>query len=158
MFKGEEHVFQDGYSQIINVLARGLSIDFNQEVIEVDYSSQKGPVLVKTASGKVYKADHIIVTVPLGVLIAKDIKFTPALPQAKQSAIDRLGAGFFDKVYLEFEACFWDKNTDLYYLVDEDWICTLNCLKHHTGKPILCLFISGDSALKFAAMDDESVI
>jgi monoamine oxidase len=97
----------------------------------------------------------VIVTVPLGVLKAGDIKFTPRLPDNKQYAIDRLGIGFYDKVYLEFEACFWDTHTDVFYLMDEDWILALNCFKHHTGKPLLCFLFSGSSSSKFAAESDQ---
>jgi monoamine oxidase len=97
----------------------------------------------------------VIVTVPLGVLKAGDIKFTPSLPDNKQYAIDRLGIGFYDKVYLEFETCFWDTHTDVFYLMDEDWILALNCFKHHMGKPLLCFLFSGSSSSKFAAESDQ---
>lgn len=40
----------------------------------------------------------VIVTVPLGVLKGGDIKFRPALPDWKLTAIDQLGNGNLNKV------------------------------------------------------------
>ncbi|MGR6997790.1 FAD-dependent oxidoreductase [Yinghuangia aomiensis] len=44
----------------------------------------------------------MIVTVPLGVLKAGAITFTPALPEAVAGPIARLGMGVFNKVFLQF--------------------------------------------------------
>lgn len=55
----------------------------------------------------------MIVTVPLGVLKAGDIKFVPALPKSKLGAIDRLGDGLMDKLALEFDEVFWDPSVDI---------------------------------------------
>ena len=45
-----------------------------------------------------YRAEAVLVTVPLGVLKEKVIEFDPPLPEEKQSAIDRLGFGNLNKV------------------------------------------------------------
>ena len=45
-----------------------------------------------------YRAEAVLVTVPLGVLKEKVIGFDPPLPEEKQSAIDRLGFGNLNKV------------------------------------------------------------
>ena len=44
-----------------------------------------------------------LVTVPLGVLKAKTVKFAPPLPRWKRSAIERLGFGPIEKVALSLE-------------------------------------------------------
>ena len=125
---------------------------------EIDYSDKRGPISVTTRDGRVYTADQVIITVPLGILKAKDIIFKPNLPQSKQDAIGRIGIALLDKLYLEFDKCFWDPNVDLINHVSEDWVITLNILKHHTGKPILCMFLSGKGCLKHADMGDDEVI
>jgi monoamine oxidase len=45
-----------------------------------------------------YRAEAVLVTVPLGVLKENAIIFDPPLPEEKQSAIDRLGFGNLNKV------------------------------------------------------------
>jgi hypothetical protein len=55
-----------------------------------------------TAGGTEYAAPFAIVTLPLGVLKAKTVKFTPKLPGAKANAIAKLGMGTLNKVVLQF--------------------------------------------------------
>lgn len=60
-------------------------------MISINYSnrSEETLVQVKTFNGQVYKADHVIVTVPLGVLKDKHkYLFTPKLPDYKVNAIE----------------------------------------------------------------------
>jgi hypothetical protein len=45
-----------------------------------------------------YTARHAVVSVPLGVLKANKIAFSPALSSAKQAAIRNVGFGTLDKV------------------------------------------------------------
>ena len=40
-----------------------------------------------------FRADHVVVTVPLGVLRAGEPVFEPSLPVEKRKAIDRIGFG-----------------------------------------------------------------
>jgi monoamine oxidase len=52
----------------------------------------------KTEMTETYRAEAVLITVPLGVLKEKAIVFDPPLPEEKQSAIDRLGFGNLNKV------------------------------------------------------------
>lgn len=45
-----------------------------------------------------FKADAVIISVPLGVLKAGGISFQPSLPEWKQQAINNLGFGLLNKV------------------------------------------------------------
>lgn len=53
-----------------------------------------------------FYADHVICTLPLGVLKhkANDL-FKPLLPEYKMEAIERLLFGTVDKILLEYERC-----------------------------------------------------
>ncbi|XP_053605051.1 peroxisomal N(1)-acetyl-spermine/spermidine oxidase [Plodia interpunctella] len=64
-------------------------------------------VEVKCEDGKSYFANHVICTIPLGVLKenAGSI-FEPSLPQYKMEAIERLLFGVVDKIFLEYERPF----------------------------------------------------
>lgn len=61
-----------------------------------DEGGQRG-VRVVTAGGVIHRCDAVVVTVPLGVLKAGDIKFVPELPAWKQDAVRKLGFGDLNK-------------------------------------------------------------
>jgi monoamine oxidase len=68
-------------------------------------------VQLGSSNGDLGRFDAVIVTVPLGVLKAQRVAFTPALPKDKDTAIRRLGFGLLDKLYLRFDTVFWDAET-----------------------------------------------
>jgi predicted NAD/FAD-dependent oxidoreductase len=78
-----------------------LNIQFDTVVTEVEQDGST--VTIQTESGDVYTANRAIVTLPLGVLKNGDVLFTPALNNDKKVAIDRLGMGTCNKVYMAFE-------------------------------------------------------
>ncbi len=94
-----------GFAGVVDLLARGLDIRLGQPVRRVEYG--EAGVAVETADG-VIEGTHVIVTLPLGVLAAGSVAFDPPLPAFKQSAIDRLGVGTYEKVVLTFAERFWD--------------------------------------------------
>jgi monoamine oxidase len=59
-------------------------------------------VVVRTAAGAELTAPHAVVTVPLGVLKAGAIRFSPGLPQ-KEDALSRLEMGSAFRVSLQFD-------------------------------------------------------
>lgn len=75
------------------------------------------PAGVDTISAQ-YTADAVIVTVPLGVLKAGSITFTPPLSTAKQQAIAEVGFGNVVKVIIEFPQVFWPTHTPFLSLAD----------------------------------------
>ena len=64
----------------------------NTEVVSVNYTNtvDDGPsILLTTANGQLYQADHVIVTVSLGVLKDRHKSlFIPSLPEEKVSTIE----------------------------------------------------------------------
>lgn len=72
---------------------------------------RRGKVKVECHDGSEYYANHVICTVPLGVL--KDnhhTLFEPELPQYKQESIDHLLFGTVDKIFLEYDRPFLNKD------------------------------------------------
>ena len=49
-----------------------------------------------------FKADAVIISVPLGVLKSGNITFQPSLPEWKQQAINNLGFGLLNKVGVQY--------------------------------------------------------
>jgi polyamine oxidase len=131
-------------------LARGLKIKLSTEVTEIDHSGPR--IKVKTSSGRSFTANQVVVTVPLTIL--RTLTFNPPLPGAKQTAMDRIGVGILDKLYLEFDRCFWNPGADWLVRVDSEWTYTMNCLKHNTGKPILLLFTHGAQSKRLSELSD----
>jgi monoamine oxidase len=64
--------------------------------------------------GEGIEADAVLLTVPLGVLKARSVKFDPPLPAWKGAAVERLGFGPIEKIVLLFERRFWDADADFF--------------------------------------------
>ncbi|XP_069096922.1 peroxisomal N(1)-acetyl-spermine/spermidine oxidase isoform X2 [Pleurodeles waltl] len=66
------------------------------------------PVQVECEDGDAFNADHVIITVPLGFLKEKYATLLdPPLPDRKLQAIQKMGFGTNNKIFLEFETPFW---------------------------------------------------
>jgi monoamine oxidase len=159
-YDGPEVVFPKGYSQITDLLAEDQPVQLEQELRAITYDTQG--VHLQMALGPELRFDHVIVTVPLGVLKRGAIGFSPPLPKAKQQAIAKLGMGLLDKVYLRFDQVFWDR--------DVTWISTpdtglprgqfnqwLN-LYPYTGQPVIMAFNGADPARDLAQLSDADII
>lgn len=136
---------------------------------------EQWPVLVECEDCEVIPADHVIVTVSLGVLKRQHASFfQPGLPTEKVVAIHRLGIGTTDKIFLEFEEPFWGPECNSLQFVWEDeaesrtltyppelWyrkICGFDVLypPERYGH-VLSGWICGEEALVMEKCDDEAV-
>ncbi|KAL0964033.1 hypothetical protein UPYG_G00317370 [Umbra pygmaea] len=138
------------------------------------------PVSVQCQGGQSFKADHVIVSVPLGFLKVKAAAmFEPALPTSKTSAIRNLGFGIVDKIYLRFENRFWpDDCAGIQLLWDagpedekvykqsqsdngawrDTWykkICGFDTVARHPN--VLCGWITGREAEHMESLDEKIV-
>ncbi|GLV31115.1 uncharacterized protein CBL_12189 [Carabus blaptoides fortunei] len=88
-----------------------------------DYRRPSCNVEVVCDNGTRFYADHVICTVPLGVLKEKaTTMFSPALPDDKLEAIERLLFGTVDKIYLEYDRPFLNADVSEVMLL---WECEL---------------------------------
>jgi monoamine oxidase len=149
--------FPQGYNQITDYLARGLDIRLNTIVRRIDYSGD--PVQIFTNRGR-YEADVVIVTVPIGVLKAGKIEFSPALPERKQGAIDRMGSGVLNKLYLRFPYVFWEPEPDVlgFSRPERGGFAVWHNMEKITGEPILMAFSSGQSAIDIENLRDPEIV
>lgn len=99
---------KDGFNSLVNALKIGLDIRYNQ-IVECVNNYNTSQVEIITNNHKFY-GKKVVVTVPLGVLKKKSLKFNPELPHDKITAIDKLGMGLMNKVVLRFPHFFWDSN------------------------------------------------
>ena len=90
-------------------------IRFHQEIIKVQSfprSLDRKSVAVETATGEIELFDEIVVTCPLGWLKRHKTAFSPSIPLVLERAIDRIGYGALEKVFVTFPAAFWQEATD----------------------------------------------
>lgn len=149
--EGGDVLFPGGYDQVMRVLADGLDVRLKHIVQRIEYGETARVITDQGA----FEADYAIVTLPLGVLKAGSVTFSPALPASKQSAIQRLGMGTLNKAYLRFPSVFWD-NTEWIGMVSDnpaDWTEYLN-IAAYTGEPILMGFQVGSAV---EAQPDETI-
>lgn len=94
-------------------------IVLNKRVRNIDYSDQNnGNVKVTCEDNSNFEADHVIVTVSLGVLKeSHQTMFTPGLPITHTKAIEGLNFGNINKAFLEFEEPFWRDHGNVFRLV-----------------------------------------
>lgn len=87
-------------------------IFLNKEVVNITWDKYGlQPLRINTACGIIFEADHLICTVSLAVL--KDSfknNFNPGLPERKSRAIQGLGIGTVNKVFIHFEQRWWDED------------------------------------------------
>ncbi|OXB75851.1 UNVERIFIED_CONTAM: hypothetical protein H355_009484 [Colinus virginianus] len=195
---GAHHIIPCGFIKIVEILARSIPesviqlrkpvkcIHWNQSVSKeiervADHNSDlpeedKGSnVFVECEDCEFIPADHVIVTVSLGVLKKRhESLFHPRLPEEKVMAIEKLGINTTDKIFLEFEEPFWSSECNSIQFVWEDeaesesltypeelWykkICSFDVLypPERYGH-VLSGWICGEEALIMEKCDDETV-
>ena len=89
-------------------------ISFNTPVTQVDYSSPS-TIMLTDASGGTHECTILIITVPINIIKAGDISFTPNLPINTTAALDRIGMDVGYKVMLSFYVNFWGKEVSSIY-------------------------------------------
>ncbi|XP_065652086.1 lysine-specific histone demethylase 2 isoform X2 [Hydra vulgaris] len=104
-YSGAHAWADDGFEPVIKKLVEGIKVEYNCQVVSIDTSSKK--VSIETKSGMKFTADKVICAVPLTIYQSRAITFKPKLPEEKQAAIDRLGAGLIEKIALKFTKPFW---------------------------------------------------
>jgi len=156
-FRGGDVLLPNGYLELLMTLTHGLEIRLDSPVERVAWRTGGAEIVT---SGREFTHDHVLVTLPLGVLKADDVVFDPPLPDDKLGAIDRLGMGLLNKVVLEFPEVFWDQAVDYFGYVAEDrgeWAQWFD-MKRVTDRPIILAFHAGSVAERMEAMSDEMIV
>lgn len=156
-FPGPDAILPGGYSAISDLLAAGLPIATGQVVTDISWDDTG--VQVTTSTGR-FSGSRVLVTAPLGVLQSEAIRFSPGLPDRTREAIQALGSGVLNKVFLRFDAVFWDADVDwIEYIPDggEPWVEWVSFARP-TGQPILLAFAAADLGRKVDTWTDAQVL
>lgn len=160
-FSGPDATFPGGCDAILDAFKGGYSLELGCTVQAVD-STDPECVRLKCEERADQNFDAVLVTVPLGVLKADALRFTPPLPPRKQRAIARLGMGTLDKLYLLFDEVFWDADVTWITTPENDlppghfneWLNLQKCM----GVPALVAFNGGPPPLAMADQSDEEIV
>lgn len=194
MFPDEEITIAKGYMSIIEFIASVLppgSIQLGRKVTKIEWQpenyrvleSETGdfrPVKLHFSDGSVMLADHVIVTVSLGVLKARICEgsgfFDPPLPNFKTEAISRLGYGLVNKLFLQLSPTHDSESDDLnkfpflqmaFHRSDSEfrhpkipwWMRRTASLSPIYGKSSVLLgWFAGKEALALESLDDEEIV
>nr|WP_243771516.1 NAD(P)/FAD-dependent oxidoreductase [Burkholderia sp. D-99] len=158
-FSGGDNCIVGGYGTMLFRLADGLKIHCDCLVNEVLQDAEG--VTVCCTNGRVERGSHVVMSVPLGVLKAGDIRFSPDLPAVKKTVIERLGFGSFEKLILQFEQAFWHSgNACSRGVLIQDhpvfpyWID----VSLSAGRPTLAAHISGPPAFALARLSRDAAL
>lgn len=98
LWAGDDLLVPSGYGNLVARHAEGLDIRLNQPAEAIRWDGPR--VSVTTPTGTI-EARSCILTVPIGVLKAGTIRFTPALPPATEAALAGLRMGALTKIALK---------------------------------------------------------
>ncbi|KAL1210618.1 putative polyamine oxidase 5 [Cardamine amara subsp. amara] len=186
MFPGEEITIAKGYLSVIHHLASVLPqgvIQLNRKVTKIEWQSNEEAednesrrhVKLHFSDGSVVYADHVIVTVSLGVLKAgiesgddeEGELFSPPLPDFKSDAIKRLGYGVVNKLFVEMSQrnlptlqLVFDREDSEFRFVKIPWWMrrTATMTPIHSNSKVLLSWFAGKEALDLEKLTDEEIV
>merc|ERR1719431_514450 len=141
----------DTSNDVVKYRARVTDIDWNDDIVTVTY--QEGN------DQRQITADHVISTLPVGVLQSKSVSL-PSLSQAKRKAIEDMNPGKRSKIMLHFATQFWssqfyvkkEKDDQGLRLTREpfgDWRDYVDSIQEVKGAPnTLIVWIYNDAAVE----------
>jgi monoamine oxidase len=152
LWDGDDLVVPTGYGSLVAAAARGLPVTYDTTVKAIDWSGQQ--VDVMTDRG-VLRAARVILTVPVGVLAAESIRFSPLLPVATQDAIGGLPMGALSKVALAFdgERFGWPSPSDA-YAIDAN----MNFEFWPFDRNVVIATFGGDTARSIVELGEEDAV
>ena len=160
-----------GMSKLVHALTQSLTshqIKLKKEVVRISLEGDE--VLVNCLDGDVFVADHVIVTMSLGVLKQNHHNlFIPALSEQKQIALGSLAYGKVNKIFLKWEKPFWNSgmgcikfgwaDDELEIVDSSEWykrICSFDEVLNN--RHVLVGWISGDEAECVEGLSETEII
>lgn len=174
---GPEHLlFKSGYSSLMNLLVGSLDkrkVRLSTPVEAIHWkdsvkSPDDSPITVKTFEGTQIIADAVIVTCSLGYLKDNHRKmFQPQLPSRLSVAIENLGFGTINKIFLDFGEPWWQRGVNGFQLLwrrDTDHQSLPEWTKDLTGFDVLpihpatlIVWVGGRGACIIEEMSEETI-
>lgn len=117
-------------------------------------------VSLRLGTGESTSFDRVVITVPLGVLQHDSIEFSPPLPFTHRGAINALGMGHIETIWLRYDdEPFWETDAAIWHVVGgEAVVRTWINLFPSTGENVLVGIVGGDAAEKFADLEENEAL
>lgn len=116
-------------------------------------------VSLRLGTGESTSFDRVIITVPLGVLQQEGIEFSPALPFTHRGAINALGMGDIETIWMRYDEPFWDTDATIWHIVGgEAPVRTWINLQPATGENVIVGIVGGSDAADFAELGDDEAL
>ena len=146
----------NGYGSLLEQMVQQhqLPVELKSVVTRIDVLSSDSTVRLTTDDRRMFSSRYVLITVPLGCLKARSIEFTPPLPEWKQTAIDRMGFGVMDKIFLQFPSVFWDREWATFF-------CASPRLRLFVCRPrdrILTVMICARVAIEIEQQPDQETV
>lgn len=154
--EGDYHI-DEGYSRLAQRLSRNLGIMY-QTVVKTIAWKAGGGVTVEVADGRIYKADRIVITLPIGVLQAGDVQFKPTLPDRKRHAIKSLGAGPIGRIVIRFRDRFWPRAMAGFATTHRTQVWWRAAWQHDHEVFVWTALFGGDAERQYAKMAPRAVV
>ncbi|MGD1930234.1 MAG: flavin monoamine oxidase family protein [Leptolyngbyaceae cyanobacterium] len=145
-----------GYSHLLAKLAVGLNIQYATPVVRIGWSPSG--VQIQTDTAQIYTAQQIVITLPLALLQANAVEFTPPLPASKLNAIQGLGAGHITKLILKFDQPFWPRALESCLTTQDTQFWWRSGWQRHNEAPVLTAFTGATGADTLGALGREGSI
>ncbi|KAG8534075.1 uncharacterized protein KY384_000918 [Bacidia gigantensis] len=133
----------------------------NKIVTKITYDNSG--VIIQNSDGTCIAADYAITTFSVGVLKSNHVKFSPALPDWKNTAIQTFEMGVYTKIFLQFplDKVFWNTSTQffLYASPNTGYYTEWASLDHEDffpGSGILFVTVTTDLSLIVDKQDDKT--
>lgn len=151
--------YQTILDHLLLPVSTGATIRLRCEVTRIS-NSQHGVVEIEAADGFQQSFDDVIVTLPLGWLKRNADAFEPRLSSTISTAIQSIGYGNLDRVFIKFPRAFWDTAKTPSFPVESlylppnyatesnpaKWrveIISFSGLPGHFSQPVLMFFVYG---------------
>src|SRR5690606_21405200 len=116
-------------------------------------------VSLRLGTGESTSFDRVVITVPLGVLQTEGIEFAPPLPFSHRGAINALGMGHIETIWLRYDEPFWETDAVIWHTVGgEQTVRTWINLLPVTGEAILVGILGGAAAAEFAELEEHEAL
>jgi monoamine oxidase len=146
---------REGYARLLGRLAEGLDIRLRQAVRRVEWGRRGAIVQTRKAS---FAARHVLVTLPLGVLQAGDVRFRPALPGRKRRAIEGVGSASVCKVILRFRQRFWSDYLAVLSTTGATQVWWPSGWGRPDAAPVLTALVGGGDARRLSALGKKGAL
>ncbi|HUY91360.1 MAG TPA: FAD-dependent oxidoreductase [Pirellulales bacterium] len=155
----DDYLVVGGYDRLVERMAAGLDVRLGQKVERIEYEDRQ--VRVVLAAGETVSAERALVTLPLGVLQAGSVQFSPELPDWKLAAIARLAMGVVNKLVLGYPRRFWPAKPHFLGYAARDGngeLAQIVNLAAATGQNVLAIHFVGGRAKELEQESDERAV